>query len=355
MATAAMGKQMPAEEVLPVQDSKHEDEARRDKVAKAMLSPTVPHTAKSVSMASEAGYDPNGSVWDQWLATQKAKADGSLSMKSRVQSARRPRPNTARSDISTTRLPDQFNSKLATASGYTNLGPEATKARKMELAKRQMSEQQEIEDLKEILGRTLYTGGGNSYKRAGDVATATLQKLDDGQNDDVAILRARRVKEEQDAAVATGRAPWDSTAYNPCPPALKGCKPITPEPWARDAAAYEAGMNSHGFKQIDTGIDNASGGYTQKKKVSIENLSAQIQNDMAAYRRELGAGKKAPVSARHLRAWSDAGNIPPTPKGGRLTGRGASARASARKPAPPAANASARADRIKARSPTKES
>ena len=91
MAAAAMGKQVPAEEVLPVQDSKHEDETRREKVAKAMLSPTVPNTAKSVSMASEAGYDPNGSVWEQWLATQKAKADGSLSMKSRVQSARRPR------------------------------------------------------------------------------------------------------------------------------------------------------------------------------------------------------------------------------------------------------------------------
>lgn len=338
-------------------DSKHEDEARRDKVAKAMLSPTVPHTAKSVSMASEVGYDPNGSVWDQWLATQKARADGSLtSMKSRVQSARRPRPNTARSDMSTTRLPDQFNSKLASASGYTNTGPVATKARRMELAKKQMSEQQEIEDLKEILGRTLYTGGGNSYKRAGDVATSTLQKLDDGQNDDFAILRARRVKEEQDAAVATGRSPWDGSTYNPCPPALKGCKPITPEPWARDAAAYEAGMNGHGFKTIDTGIDNGSGGYTQKKKVSIEALSSQIQNDMAAYRRDLGAGKKAPVSARHLRAWSDAGNIPPTPKGGRLTGRGgASARGSARKQPAVAAHVSARAERIKSKSPTKES
>lgn len=274
MADVAMppsvGKQMPAEEVSPVMDSKHEDEARREKVAKAMLSPTVPHTAKStvsISMADTGGYDANGSVWENWLATQKAKADGSLSMKSRVQSARRPRPNTARSGSST---PGRFDSKLASGSGYTNTGVQATVARKQELAKRALDEKAEIEDLKEILGRTLYTGGANSYKRAGDVATATLQKLDDGQADDFAILRARRVKEEEDAAVATGRTPWDSTVYNPCPPALKGCKPITPEPWARDAAAYEAGMNGHGFKGIDTGVENGSGGYTQKKKVCAD-------------------------------------------------------------------------------------
>ena len=86
-------------------------------------------------------------------------------------------------------------------------------------------------------------------------------------------------------------------------------------------------------------------------QVSIETLSAQIQNDMAAYRRELGAGKKAPVSARHLRAWSDAGNIPPTPKSGRNTGR-SSARYSARKPAV-SAHSSSRADKIKARSTPK--
>ena len=84
----------------------------------------------------------------------------------------------------------------------------------------------------------------------------------------------------------------------------------------------------------------------------MEELSATIANDMVAYRRELGAGKKAPVSARHLRAWSDANQIPPTPKSGRTTGR--SARGAAKYAPPNTPHTSDRMAKIKARSAPKE-
>ena len=52
-------------------------------------------------------------------------------------------------------------------------------------------------------------------------------------------------------------------------PRLPSVALVACQPWARDAAAYEAGMSGHGFKQIDTGVEYgaAKGGYTTKKKV----------------------------------------------------------------------------------------
>jgi hypothetical protein len=159
--------------------------------------------------------------------------------------------------------------------------------------------------------------------------------------------------------VKTGRPAWDSTVMKPCPPALRGCKPITPEPWARDMAVYESGMTSHGYKDIDTGVETtyaAKSGIQSRKSVRINNPAQKIQHDMIAYRKELGQGGKAPVSARHLRAWSDAGLIPSTPKSGRYTGRSArsSARAGSPEPAAMSPAAAERAARIKAKSSPKD-
>lgn len=277
-----------------------EDDPRLEKVARAMPSPSV----KSATARKPA------TVWEQWVATQMHMADQPLSMKDRV-SQRRQRPKSARSDLESGR----FSSKLGSGSGFTNTGRKATERRLQVLADATEKEAEEVEQLKELLGRTLYTGGGNTFKRAGNVATASLMKLDDGQSDNVVTLRRRRLAEEEAAAAASGRPAWDSSPHKPTPPALKGCKPVTPEPWARDAEVYEDGMSGHGFKAIDTGSEDA--GYSPKKgrggkKVSIQNVAGQIQSDMVAYRRDLGADKKTPVSARHLRAWSDAGSMPPS-------------------------------------------
>jgi len=304
-------KQEPAMEVSPT-----DDDPRLEKVARAMPSPAA---------KTPAGQPK--SVWDNWVAAQMQMAENPLSMKDRASSRR---TRSARSDLDANRS----NSALATGSGFTNTGRKATEARVQELVETAEAEEQEVEDLKELLGRTLYTGGGNSYKRAGSVATSSLMKLSDGQNDDIVTLRKRRIAEEHAASVSTGRPPWDSSVHKATPPALKGSIPVTPEPWVRDALAYDAGMSGHGFKSVDTGVEDA--GYKKSKKVQIhqQNAAATIQRDMVAYRRELGAEKKAPVSARHLRAWSDAGSIPVTPKtvlSGRTTGRSTGRVAAARK------------------------
>ena len=236
----AGGKQTPANEVSPIEDDKvHlDDKGKGGALPSAGRTPKSAHFPGVVTPGGQLGESPT-SVWDNWVATQKHKLNGGgntsplPSMKSRIASAR----GSARGGSTALVDPNRFNSKLATASGYTNTGPEATVNRKQALAAAAAAERAEIEDLKEILGRTLYTGGSNSYKRAGMTATATLQKLDDGQNDDFAILRARRVEEDTAASVKTGRDPWDSSVHQACPPSLKGVKPITPEVCAAAVAA----------------------------------------------------------------------------------------------------------------------
>ena len=80
----------------------------------------------------------------------------------------------------------------------------------------------------------------------GTVATASLQKLDDGQNDSVAMLRRRETAEASGAAVAMGRPEWDASTFAYVPSSLKGLKPVTPEPWAIDSDKYVHGMAKHG-------------------------------------------------------------------------------------------------------------
>jgi len=339
-------KQMPNDELEPTFD---EDAVnpKLEKASRAMLSPS-PMSAPYKAMT---GRGEMGSVWDRWVATQTHSASqrgfdtsDPRSMKERVAAERRAR--TARGDKDKGR----FDSQLATGSGFTNTGPEATKARIATLQQAAFKEKEEVQELKELLGRTLYTGGGNSYHRAGDVATAGLQRLNDGQADDIAMLRRRRVEEETTAAVKTGRSGWDSSVFKDTPPALTGLKPVTPEPWARDAQIYEDGMAGHGFKQIGTGVEGNQGYTRGAREDGMKGKHvAIIENDMVAYRRELGGEKKPPVSARFLRSH---GLAPPqTPKSGRSTGRSTGR-------TPPKSDASVlptdeRAVRIASRSPKK--
>lgn len=66
------------------------------------------------------------------------------------------------------------------------------------------------------------------------VASSTFNRLDDGQYDSTAQLFNRRRREERDKAVVDPRPPWDSTQWKYVPPALKGLKTKTKEPWADD-------------------------------------------------------------------------------------------------------------------------
>lgn len=336
---AGMSKQVPADET----DAAH-DEARMERIAKAMPSPTKTATSREVTVEAPQ------SVWEQWLASQRyrsetARGDG-LTMKQRIANARK-YPQSARAK------PGQFDSKLATASGYTNTGKKATVERERAMEDAKKKEAAEVEDLKRLLSKTLYTANPDNYVRAGNVATAGLKKLPDGSADSIVDLRKRRVEEEALASVTTGRPAWDSSPLHATPPALKGCKPITPEPWARDMAVYEGGMFLHGAKETPGMAKTADSGASGKLADDIGKHVSIIQSDMVAYRRELAQGenkKQWPASARHYRQWESNGLMTPkTPHTGRSTQR------SARKAVGPALSAAAseRAERMKAKSPPK--
>ena len=75
--------------------------------------------------------------------------------------------------------------------------------------------------------------GGYNY------ATATFVQLDDGKRDSVAQLFNRRVREDALIANKTRRDAWDGSAWRYVPPALRGLKPVTDEPWARDEMLFD--------------------------------------------------------------------------------------------------------------------
>ena len=58
-------------------------------------------------------------------------------------------------------------------------------------------------------------------------------------HDSAAQLFNRRKREDELVAASTLRRPWDSTIWRYTPPALRGLKPVTNEPWARDAGMNE--------------------------------------------------------------------------------------------------------------------
>ena len=60
-----------------------------------------------------------------------------------------------------------------------------------------------------------------------------LARLDDGLNDDIVMLRRRRMEEDMRASSVMMRPAWDSTPWHYVPPTLRGLKPVTKEPWQR--------------------------------------------------------------------------------------------------------------------------
>lgn len=68
--------------------------------------------------------------------------------------------------------------------------------------------------------------------------TSGLKRLDDGQSDDIVQLFNRRRREDLQKAASRAIPPWDSTPHRYTPPALRGLKPVTREPWDRDEAVY---------------------------------------------------------------------------------------------------------------------
>jgi len=77
-------------------------------------------------------------------------------------------------------------------------------------------------------------------------ATSGLSRLDDGMNDDIVQLRRRQLLERSMRNGSSAPRPeWDATPWLYTPPALRGLKPVTPEPWSRDIEVYNQGAAGH--------------------------------------------------------------------------------------------------------------
>ena len=85
--------------------------------------------------------------------------------------------------------------------------------------------------------REAWARSGNRPSSA--YTSSSLSRLDDGMHDSVAMLFNRRKREDEVVAATTLRRPWDATIWRYTPPALRGLKPVTNEPWARDAGMNE--------------------------------------------------------------------------------------------------------------------
>ena len=165
-----------------------------------------------------------------------------------------------------------------------------------------IEEDAELRSLRELLARTRHAPRHEVGRRAGGHATSGLKWLDDGQRDDIVTLRRRREAEDFEAAKATNRPKWDSSTWHYTPPALKGCRPVTPEPWARDSAAYSKGL-SPGRVSIDAPPNHAE---------LIEASRLQYRQEIALK----GAGTpsitpRPPSSARGSAKGSPRGTSPP--------------------------------------------
>lgn len=93
------------------------------------------------------------------------------------------------------------------------------------------SEEEELESLRDMLiERTAHTPP-SEMRRVVGVATAQLRRMDDGVNVSVAELHNRDAEEERSAAAAFNRATWDKSPAFYMPPAVRGMRPVTKEPW----------------------------------------------------------------------------------------------------------------------------
>lgn len=119
-------------------------------------------------------------------------------------------------------------------------------------------------------------------------ATAGLSRLDDGQFDSIAQMRRRRLSEQLVLSTSMSsnastssmslsqRAPWNSTPMRHAPTALRGVKPVTPEPWVPDEVdsfwsprerypSIEAGRKRRGVASAALLTDAGEGGAQQEQ------------------------------------------------------------------------------------------
>jgi len=73
-----------------------------------------------------------------------------------------------------------------------------------------------------------------------------------GQSEDQEVKELKKM-------LRSGRKPgWDSSPMRPCPPALKGLKPCTREPWAVDEAVYNKKFETRDVGTPDRYLDTTA-------------------------------------------------------------------------------------------------
>lgn len=120
------------------------------------------------------------------------------------------------------------------------------------------------------------------------------------------------------------RPPWDPSPHRTAPAALRGCKPVTPEPWAHDEVVYAAGNvsgRSYRSSRLRCTVDETS----KPASPLSHNVVEMIDAGMTAYRRQLGTGRQVPLSGRHCRAWSASSRLSAGGRGAMARGRRRSA------------------------------
>ena len=256
----------------------------------------------SESLVSEAfiAFDPNGdgeiefSELHQLLRRRDgvfASNEALLSLEALAdQEARKQVNRSSRSSAGASAISNRSAmSNRSATSNRSHSSPKRSEARLQALADQKAAEEKEVAELRALLARTDHVPAPGAFKRVGLPATAPLQRLDDGQNDDIATLRKRRMLEEKEATESTGRPKWDSSVWMYVPAALKGLKPVTPEPWARDGEVYTQGMNAHGAVQLNydgTEFVDAS----EAVAMAMPKHLSQIENAMRQFHKELASG-----------------------------------------------------------------
>ena len=77
-------------------------------------------------------------------------------------------------------------------------------------------------------------------------------------------------------------ATWDSSPARAVPYTLRGTKPVTDEPWARDEAVYSESMNAHGATE-KRGASGLSTAEQLEYKTSSKDDSLPWNNSTVAH------------------------------------------------------------------------
>jgi len=118
-------------------------------------------------------------------------------------------------------------------------------------------------------------------------ASGSTTIMDDGQFIDGTLGNTDKTNYDKDGTALTLREErlhrnWDSSTWRYTPHVLKGIRPVTREPWARDEAVYSESMNAHGATE-KRGASGLSTAEQLEYKTSSKDDSLPWNNSTVAH------------------------------------------------------------------------